>query len=167
MEVNSCLTILPSDVFGRELGKLRRPRSAVGGVCSAAASSTHSGRGRRRGQQHRSPVLRRDLLLARAPPRTSREGRWLVHSDLHTRRSLKHDAESVTYDAPSRPGETRRVTFSRRRNDGVREKDVSILITSFFTSFSLPAPLIERYSSSTFSSLKAFSLPKKFDFTHF
>lgn len=67
MEVNSCLTILPSDVFGRELGKLRRPRSAVGGVCSAAASSTHSGRGRRRGQQHRSPVLRRDLLLARAP----------------------------------------------------------------------------------------------------
>lgn len=33
MEVNSCLTILPSDVFGRELGKLRRPRSAVGGVC--------------------------------------------------------------------------------------------------------------------------------------
>lgn len=158
MEVNSCLTILPSDVFGRELGKLRRPRSAVGGVCCRGSQHPLRPRQETRAAASLTSPTPRPAACTR-PPRTSREGRWLVHSDLHTRRSLKHDAEPVTYDARSRPGETPRVAFSRRRNDGVREKDVSILITSFFTSFSLPAPLTERYSSSTFSSLKAFILP--------
>lgn len=66
MEVNSCLTILPSDVFSRELGREDGPRNAVWGLCCGGrGSNVHSYLIRRRRQQRHPAVFCRDLLLER------------------------------------------------------------------------------------------------------
>lgn len=75
MEVNSCLTILPSDVYSRELGQQTTAwgMHAEGLCCCGRGSSIHSYLIRRPRLQHQSPVLGRDLLLRHLLQRPRRE----------------------------------------------------------------------------------------------
>lgn len=75
MEVNSCLTILSSDVFSRELKKqTTRGMQAEDYVAVATVPTcTSISLKKRNRQQHRSPVLCHDLLLSHLLEYSGRE----------------------------------------------------------------------------------------------
>lgn len=165
MEVNSCLTILPSDVCGRSWANKRpAPRNAArGSCCCRRLSSTRSGLGPRTRQQ----ITQQSYAMAccfHAPTRSGKERCVCLCTTIFCC-LFKEDARSPT---TCRPGWMKRTRCISRKRKQLKSRGNVLMLTRiqhFFFFFvmplSLPKPSVKGCLSLKRSHWKASYLPKE------